>query len=116
MREIKFRAWNGIEIIGMDDLCFIHCGSYTSMLLDIFRGDKPSVKLMQYTGLKDAKGVDIYEGDIVKGFSDVDEYNFEIIFAVDRYSNGWEVSSWDVEKGAEVIGNIHQNPELLEES
>lgn len=68
MREIKFRAWDGKRMyydpndfyLRMDGSCF-----------DVFEGemDEPICGqpiLMQYTGLKDKNGKEIYEGDIVK--------------------------------------------------
>lgn len=71
----------------------------------------------QYTGLKDKNGVDIYEGDIIK--IDGSEKILSVIFKKGCFYSinnevgtnyrlgGWENGSF------EVIGNIHQNPELL---
>lgn len=77
--------------------------------------------VMQYTGLKDKNGKEIYEGDILKYVVPADgeitdqdvEYVEEVIFddgifCVDGYV---PVSCFNDE--AEVIGNIHENPELL---
>ena len=87
---------------------------------------------MQYTGLKDKNGKEIYEGDVVELFNIIDETegNWEVFWSQERwglrrgddeYDNGdyyrgddirWEV--WqDGRGGVKVIGNIYENPELL---
>lgn len=83
----------------------------------------------QYTGLKDKNGNDIYEGDIVKGVSHkFDSWSsklipFDVIGVVGYHkeyqtlevSTGQQSSHIEVAVKGEVIGNIHDNPELLEE-
>lgn len=109
MREIKFRAWDG-----------------TNMELPIYDvsiqyGNK---KLMQYTGLKDKNGVEIYEGDIIKfssngygnGKAMVVEWDKEFAgflpFAEQIFQAADSYSEWEIES-TKVIGNIYENPELL---
>jgi uncharacterized phage protein (TIGR01671 family) len=66
------------------------------------------IVLMQYTGLKDLNGVEIYEGDIVK------EYASTRVSAVLRFEVEWGNHGWNISTGLyEVIGNIHENPELI---
>ena len=102
MREIKFRAWDGCDMrfLDMKKHGIYVCGSHKD--------------LMQHTGLKDRKGRDIYEGDILNdkrlGTGKV-YFNKGIgAFAWDCGTDWGVIEYWD----CEVIGNIHENPELLE--
>ena len=65
-----------------------------------------AVVLMQYIGLKDKNGKEIYEGDIVKNR---DGQIYEIEFKFNSFNGKYMVDFWELE----VIGNIWENPELL---
>ena len=83
--------------------------------------DNDRLAFEQYTGLKDENGTEIYEGDIVKVEGDGEIYRVEWIrsgFGLEpRYNSPRYPVLGNVElrKKIEVIGNIHENPELLEE-
>ena len=123
MREIKFRAWcKGLHIM-------LPCGEIAAavnpydqiVLTDILKRD--CYELMQYTGLKDKNGVEIYESDLVKPPHDRD-WVYEVYWG-DRDSS-WRLrirGEMQYDKTTalmfahrgEVIGNIYENGDLLNE-
>lgn len=114
MREIKFRAWD------TQAKCMLGGGGMqmnaTTGRLDYL----PSVIIMQYTGLKDKNGTEIYEGDILRTkriWSWGNNIEVDIVKWETRYTfNGfWPFQRFNAEEvyAVEIIGNIYENPELL---
>lgn len=131
-REIKFRAWDGKQMLTMNTEKYgyptFECkDGYTWLYWNEY-------DLMQYTGLKDANGREVYEGDIVAthytggpssgqiynkrevkwGVCDVGCNGFEYEFkVVGPYVDEECMYGQMIDGKVTVIGNIHENPELL---
>lgn len=106
MREIKFRAWDGKQM------------DYDCRILSVWNGilvpEGDSV-IMQSTGLRDKNGKEIYEGDIVKSEEGIGAVvyvgnGFWCNFVKQRQRSG---NYFPAEVDREVIGNIHEDQELM---
>jgi uncharacterized phage protein (TIGR01671 family) len=117
MREIKFRAWYNNKMVDDEEAKRLLYNNTSTSALFITELD-----MMQYTGLKDKNGKEIYEGDIIRSFfSDGQECIHKIGYesAEGRFTASWKLIScginqaWINEFEKEVIGNIYENPELV---
>ena len=153
MREIKFRAWDkkdkvmrevcGIESLKISNhenrtktIVRMQCSYYEDqkkIILSDFAENIDRIELMQYTGLKDKNGKEIYEGDII---GDIEDWS--IVIWCDKCI-GWQLAWYDIDidkktchmcdgnfditetfenniadNDEEVIGNIYETPELLD--
>ena len=119
----KFRAWDkdnkymeytdknlvvcfsneGVDVV--DHTTFSH--SCTSM---------QNYELMMPTGLKDKNGVEIYVGDIIRGSYNTNIIGYDIVTieVKEDLLKGFELEQFDL-NNTEVLGNIYENPELLED-
>lgn len=129
MREIKFRVWDrtdnrmwtAIQLDWVSDSEALRCWVQKGQSSD--HGvwlDADEFALLQFTGLKDKNGVEIYQGDLMRYYKDVfvvifQEMNaaFEMAYVSESGVSMHTFRSLSVAKFCEVVGNIYENPELL---
>ena len=117
MREIKFRAWDKEEnrmydwpfiIHHFDDEIRVHKEGFGYIHIPM-----EDIDLMQYTGIEDKNGKEIYEGDILRAKMQGDWYVGEVNFGEGMWFGAKDYLYQAVKNEAEVIGNIYENPELI---
>lgn len=137
MRDIKFRAWDKKKNDWFDDNCGVLYIELNGNINFGWNGEimddyTDRIILMQYTGLKDVNNVEIFEGDIVKrtyldgmfGRTHIGEVVYDKVYAryiISKPQKYTEPKTEDIRNTLsdrntyEVIGNIHNNPDLLGE-
>lgn len=135
MREIRFRAWT--EFKKMVDVSTINFATSEALMPD---GRWYKVELMQYTGLLDRNGTEIYEGDVLHEYEEVvdswrndnskdyaqdqvhevryltgnNDDGFRCVSQPTEYYTGDDYyTTWIKPETMEVIGNVYEAPELL---
>lgn len=118
----RFRAWDKLdkEIYEVEDISWFN-GEFDFIGDGItFKRDADDVELMQSTGLKDKNGKEIFEGDIVlvldspyTVFYDNEKGSYRLKPHDDRWNVDY-MSNFSHGGNFEVVGNIYENPELLE--
>lgn len=110
-REIKFRAWSK-ESNKMMNWYFIKSVNNLTKLLTLNH-----VEVMQFTGLTDKNGKEIYEGDVLKASDSIIEIEYKGRGFEGIYLNKDEMFNSPIQNNNylywEIIGNIYENPELL---
>ena len=128
MREIKFRAWLkedkkmvNVETMDFTDKSIQYLKRSEIINAYILRRESfDDVELMQFTGVNDKNGKEIYEGDIVV-LNNIENDNMCIV----RYEHSsYRLEGWSLredlsnveDRFLEVVGNIYENKNLLEEN
>lgn len=141
MREIKFRAWDKVRKIMIPDIQDLYDGlDFEFTKEDGNKGDifdtsaddrsfgdnlhNENLEIMQFTGLKDKNGKEIFEGDIVNATHSLNSNYYKIVFAEDAavfecvgIPIGGSCGLYGMIKyphRIEVVGNIYENQELLD--
>ena len=129
MREIKFRCYVKNDCCMLPWEHLVQAGDLPEMLLHGHEEDADYSKLMQYTGLKDSLNKEIYEGDILCDC--LNERSYEVIWddygmflfrpiGVDEREqhpiNNYDLDEVKSNASTIVVGNIYENPELLEDN
>lgn len=127
MREIKFRAWDKEHKRWTNYSIADDLPRFYDKHTGCWKTDKEGKRfiLSQYTGLKDKNNREIYEGDVIKAISfarwiGVVEYSDEnSTFIFDdldkKYRGDSIVFMSQFDQGFKILGNIYENPELLDE-
>ena len=143
MKNIKFRAWDKDyeKMTYFDDEDYEYKPPFVFRLDQVFKKDSnyddyedfeynditDKVEIMQYTGLHDKNGKEIFEGDIVNCQTKYGKAKAIIKFIDGKFvaywdskithpKNGHHIACYDINKRFEVIGNIYENKELLNET
>ena len=122
MAELKFRAWDkeenkmwNVETLYIEDEWVkVNDGSIYGLTKDLIR----SYCLMQSTGLRDKNGVEVYEGDIVENsYKEIGFIkNSNDAFCFNRKERNFYLSGIGAGSPFKILGNIYENPELLEDN
>ena len=116
MREIRFRVWCNDRKQWERHEHVLSQNGKLYQLKNMLHVSKNNHIIEQFTGLKDSNGVDIYEGDIVKQTIGYDFYVGTVIW----FDCSFNLSFPSILENLEdligtlnVVGNIHENPELV---
>lgn len=123
MTPIKFRAWDkkNKRMFQVNDINGMMQNTYYMNKQGNIECYEDEAELMQFTGLKDKNGKEIYEGDVVKhnyygiGHVEYREGHFAVvdIRGGEKYQSYTKMRLNAMKKTCKVIGNIYENPELL---
>lgn len=124
----KFRAWDKFDKVMRDVTLLDYNQNFVGYSYPVFMKSTMHMELMQSTGLKDKNGKEIFEGDILANGPDVMcmkrhntlgfyvEKKGRVEFIADgAVLEEFEEDAKEIADSLEIIGNIYENPELLED-
>lgn len=126
MKEYKFRAWHTGNIrgvcapkpeMGKPEMCYPHPNWQANALQ--WKSEGQPVIVMQFTGVIDKNGADIYEGDVISDHLGVGVIEYKDEYGAFRVNYKNSYAKWFIDylsgerKTIKVIGNIYENPELM---
>lgn len=111
MRVVKFRLFHRGRMHSENFTLSVDGKIGWTSITGLMEGEVPEA-IMQFTGLHDKNGNEIYEGDIIRRLHPA--YSNEKVETV-KWTNTFSKCGWNIASGKnlEVIGNIYENPELL---
>lgn len=116
MREIKFRAWNKVGKFYVNDVQDAYDGTGPDDPFDYFGAalDDNNYVVEQFTGLYDENGREIYEGDISSDGWRIEWRPGGFWYVISGRQQAQEYVLLPSAEGLfEIVGNIHENPELV---
>jgi len=126
----EFIGWNELDkkFIDMEDLCFVHCGSYNSFLLDALTQEDYHIKLFNYIGKTDIEGNKIYadssivefmmSGDKKRAYITWDDIQLMYDFVITNEGE-FRCSYVDIYQkiyNLKIIGTLQENKELSDDN
>lgn len=122
MMELKFRAWDGKKLHLWDSETHPAAGSLECVYpklhylpMSYLAGDSNDWVWEQFTGLTDVDGEDIYVGDIVEWDVEMPGTSFTMRETIGSLKTAFDFEGSEETETWRVVGNVHQNPELLTE-
>jgi len=112
MREFKFRFYLRDMVYSNE---YVDLADFFAEYVEECANTGKKISIMQYTGIKDINGKEIYEGDMLDCGDFIGKVEFNPSFCAFVITDGYEIKTFlDVGNEVKVIGNIYENPNLVE--
>ena len=116
MREMLFRAWFKTKPSWCNQMFYSREEGTLGNWFSEIQIEQDDVEVLEYTGLKDKNGVEIYEGDVMRWHNSLVPRGADpTALSTVRWSNRYAMFD-GIRRTGEVIGNIYKNPELVKDN